>query len=63
LAKICFSCGKGTVAGNAVSHSHVKVKRTWEPNLHRVRIVVEGAPRRAYVCSKCLKSGKVERAV
>jgi ribosomal protein L28 len=40
----------------------VATKRRFDPNLQRVRIVVDGAPRRAYVCTRCLKSGKVTKA-
>jgi len=34
----------------------------FDPNLQRVRIVVDGTPTRAYVCTRCLKSGKVTKA-
>ena len=40
----------------------VATKRRFNPNLQRVRIVVGGAPQRAYVCTRCLKSGKVNKA-
>ena len=40
----------------------VATKRRFNPNLQRVRILVNGAPRRAYVCTRCLKSGRVEKA-
>ena len=63
MAKACIVCQKHTVTGNNISHSHRKTRRTWMPNLQRVRIVWEGVPRRAYVCVKCLKAGKVQRAV
>ncbi len=63
MSKNCVACGKHTVSGNAVSHSNVKVRRTWEANLQKVRILEDGVARRAYVCTRCLKSGKVTRAV
>ena len=40
----------------------VATKRRFEPNLQRVRIVVDGVQKRAYVCARCLKSGKVAKA-
>jgi large subunit ribosomal protein L28 len=40
----------------------VATKRRFDPNLQRVRFMVGGAPQRAYVCTRCLKSGKVEKA-
>ena len=41
----------------------VATKRRFDPNLQRVRIMVGGSPKRAYVCTRCLKGGKVEKAV
>jgi large subunit ribosomal protein L28 len=63
MARVCSVCGKGKLSGHSVSHSNIKTNRTWEANLQKVRIVVDGAPERAYVCTKCLKAGKVKRAI
>ncbi|MDA8441053.1 MAG: 50S ribosomal protein L28 [Peptococcaceae bacterium] len=63
MAKVCDICGKGVTTGIQVSHSHIRTKRTWEPNLQRVRAVVNGTPARIKVCTRCLRSGKVQRAV
>ena len=41
----------------------VATKRRFNPNLQKVRISVSGAPRREYVCTRCLKAGKVLKAV
>jgi len=41
----------------------VATKRRWEPNLQRVRLVLNGKATRDYVCTKCLKAGKVVKAV
>jgi large subunit ribosomal protein L28 len=41
----------------------VATKRRFEPNLQRVRILLKGKPVRAYVCTRCLKAGKVEKAL
>jgi large subunit ribosomal protein L28 len=46
-----------------VSHSHIRTKKTWAPNLQRVKAIVDGAPRRVMVCTRCLRSGKVQRAI
>ena len=59
----CEICGKGTVAGMTISHSHIRTKRTWKPNLRTIRILVNGAPKKAKVCTRCMRSGKVQRAV
>ncbi len=41
----------------------VATKRRFEPNLQRVRVMLKGSATRAYVCTRCLKSGKIEKAV
>lgn len=62
MASYCESCGKKTVTGMNVSHSHLKTKRTWKPNIQRVRVVVDGEVKRMNVCTRCLRSGNVTRA-
>ena len=62
MGKYCEICAKGTLNGHAVSHSNRKTRRTWAPNTQRVRVNVNGTPVRMYVCTRCLRSGKVERA-
>jgi large subunit ribosomal protein L28 len=59
----CHICGKGVTRGNLVSHSNIKTKRTWQPNLQRVKAIINKCPRRIFVCTRCLRSGKVQRAV
>src|SRR5918997_1664377 len=63
MAKVCHSCGKGPSFGHSRSHSMVATKRRFNPNLQKVRIDVGGTPRREYVCTRCLKAGKVLKAV
>ncbi|MBQ8605549.1 MAG: 50S ribosomal protein L28 [Clostridia bacterium] len=59
----CDVCGKSVVFGNKVSHSHRRSNRPFKPNVMRVKAVVNGAPKHIYVCTRCLRSGKVQRAV
>ncbi|PKM47666.1 MAG: 50S ribosomal protein L28 [Firmicutes bacterium HGW-Firmicutes-8] len=59
----CEICGKGVSTGIQVSHSHIRTKRTWSPNIQKVRAMVNGTPIRLNVCTRCLRSGKVTRAV
>ena len=61
MANYCEICGKGTLSGMNVSHSHLKTKRTWKPNIQRVRAIVDGEAKRVNVCTRCLRSGKVQR--
>ena len=58
----CDICGKGVTFGIKVSHSHRRTNRTWKPNVKRVKAIVKGTPCHIYACSRCLRSGKVERA-
>ena len=62
MSKVCSVCGKKPAFGNNRSHSMVATRRRFEPNLQRVRVLVNGVTRRAYVCTRCLRSGKVEKA-
>ena len=62
MPKICHVCAKGPAFGNNRSHSMVATKRRFDPNLQRVRIDDGGTPRRVYVCTRCLKAGKVTKA-
>ena len=41
----------------------VATKRRFEPNLQRVRVLLGGKRTRAYVCTRCLKGGKVQKAL
>ena len=61
--QVCAICGKTMGRGHLVSHSNIKTNRTWAPNLHRVRARVNGKVVRLNVCTRCLRSGKVERAL
>ena len=63
MGKFCEVCKKGVTYGNSVSQSHHTTRRTWAPNTQRVRVLVNGTPQRMYVCTRCLRSGKVERAL
>jgi len=62
MAKICHSCGKGPAFGQSRSHSMVATKRRFDPNLQKIRIDDGGTPRRVYVCTRCIKAGKVTKA-
>ena len=62
----CEICDKSVSFGNqlSITRSHISKRstRTWKPNLRREKAVVNGEHKRIYVCTKCLRSGKVERA-
>jgi large subunit ribosomal protein L28 len=62
MAKRCELCGKGPVVGRNISHAHNVTPRRFEPNLQRVRALVNGGVRRLRVCTRCLRSNKVVKA-
>ena len=59
----CDICNKGVTFGIKVSHSHRRSNRAWKPNVVKVKAIVNGTPKRVNVCTRCLRSGKVTRAV
>ena len=63
MGKYCQVCNKGPMGGNRISHSHRKSRRVWAPNIQKVNAIVDGAPVRLHVCTRCLRSGKVQRAL
>ncbi len=63
MANLCEICGKTQSSGCNVSHSHLKTKRTWKPNIQRVKGVMNGEIQKINVCTRCLRSGKIQRAV
>ena len=63
MGKFCEVCAKGTLNGHNVSHSNRKTNRTWAPNVQSVRVMVNGVAKRMNVCTRCLRSGNVERAL
>ncbi|MCK5595143.1 50S ribosomal protein L28 [bacterium] len=63
MSRKCTVCGKGPMAGNNVSHSNNRTRRRWLPNLQTVKALIKGEPRRIKVCTRCIRSGKIERVV
>ena len=54
MGKFCEVCEKGAMSGHNVSHSNRKSNRVWAPNVQ---------PKRMNVCTRCLRSGNVQRAL
>ncbi|GBC88155.1 50S ribosomal protein L28 [bacterium HR13] len=60
----CYVCGKTTKFGKSVTFSAEQNSRTFKPNLHKMRVRLnDSTVKRVYVCAKCLKAGKVVKAV
>lgn len=74
MLKICALCGKGPIVGrNIVRKGLAKKKggtgkkivrtskRTFLPNLQKIRILISNKPKKVYVCAKCIKKGKFQK--
>ncbi|NPB06834.1 MAG: 50S ribosomal protein L28 [Aquificae bacterium] len=60
---VCEVCGKKPVVGRRVTFSGERNRRVFKPNVHKMRVrLPDGTVRRIYVCTKCLKAGKVVKA-
>lgn len=63
MSRICAICGKGPSFGNNVSHANNKTRTVWNPNLQKIKAVRNGAVRSIKVCTRCIRSGKVVKAL
>lgn len=63
MANRCEICDKGRLVGNKVSHSNIKTKKVQRPNLQRVRAKVGSTVQRIRVCTRCLRTGSVQKSV
>ncbi len=63
MARVCVVCGKKPWVGKQISHAHNVSSRRFNPNLHKIKIELGGKEKRAYVCAKCIKAGKVSKAI
>ena len=61
MAKVCYFTGRKTSSGNNRLHAMNSTKRTVKPNLQKVRVLIDGKPKKVWVSTRALKSGKIER--
>lgn len=61
MAKECYITGRRAASGNNRSHAMNATKRRFGANLQKVRIMVDGKPKKVWVSARALKSGKVQR--
>jgi len=62
MARACEICGKTPKFGNRISHAHNVAARRWNPNLRRVRAIVNGTHKTVRVCTACIRAGKIVKA-
>ncbi|NLY54741.1 MAG: 50S ribosomal protein L28 [Firmicutes bacterium] len=63
MSSKCDICGKTRSVGHRITRADNRVKRIWKPNIQRIRIVVDGRNVRKNVCTTCIRSGKITRAI
>lgn len=75
MAKRCAICGKGPIVSLAVARTGSKLrsgkkryitgktKRRQLPNLHKVKLNINGSIKRVNVCSRCLTSANVRKVI
>ena len=72
MSRVCDYCGKKTQFGNKKTlRGKPKylggvgtkitgcVRRTFKPNLRKVRALINGGVKRVTVCTRCLRAGRV----
>jgi large subunit ribosomal protein L28 len=52
MSRTCDICGKHTITGNKVSHAKNKTRRTWLPNLRKVKTEIDGTTVTLKLCSR-----------
>ena len=63
MSRVCQVTGKGPMVGNNVSHANNKTKKTWHPNIQKVKALRNGTVRSIKVCTRCIRSGHVTKAL
>jgi large subunit ribosomal protein L28 len=54
----CEICERGQKFGIQVSHSHRRSNKAWKTNVKKVSMTIDGASRKAFVCTSCMRSIK-----
>ncbi len=63
MSRVCDICGKGILVGMNVSHAHNRNKKKSYPNIQKVRVMTDKGTKRMKVCTRCIRSGKVQKPV
>lgn len=63
MARACEICGKTQQRGHNVSHANNKTNRVYKANLQSVRVKDGSQTKKALVCTGCIRSGKITKAV
>ena len=63
MSRKCEVCGKGPSFGNNVSHANNKTRTVWRPNVQKVKTVKNGTVATIKVCTRCIRSGFITKAL
>ncbi len=63
MSRRCFHCSKTPQAGNRVSHANNKTHTRNFPNLQRVKAYVKGKVQHILACTRCIRSGFIQKAL
>jgi large subunit ribosomal protein L28 len=63
MSRTCDICGKKPAFGNNVSHANNATKRRWNVNVQNIRIINNNSPKKAKVCTRCIRTGKITKAI
>ncbi|HBP12410.1 MAG TPA: 50S ribosomal protein L28, partial [Nitrospina sp.] len=44
-------------------HANNKTRRRWKPNIKKLRVVMKGSVKTMKICTRCIKSGKITKAI
>ena len=61
MGRLCSICGKGRQVGYSISHAHNKTKKVWKPNIQKVRTIKDGTVKKLYVCTRCIRTGNIQK--
>ena len=63
----CDICDKGRQVGHRISINRSQVSRragkTWKPNVKKIKIIENGTTKSIHICTRCMRSNKVTRAI
>lgn len=76
MSRVCQFCGRHTRVGSSIARRGLAknkggiglkttgiTKRTYKPNVQWVRAAVGGHIERVKVCARCIKSGRITKAL
>ena len=74
MSRVCAICGKGPQAGRSIMRRGKAKKkggvgrkitgiskRSFSPNLQKIKVSLKGTVKRILVCTRCLKAGKAQK--